>query len=227
MFTIIMPMDPNRLEQFKVTKRAYDAMPQTKEFIIPTRNEPVISKHLTEHSLGKDVRIIPYTVEAGFNCSKALNIGVRNATYDFVIISCPEVKPLTPVLEQLEKVLGTNVVCKVLDENENGEATRSLVRRGFRDRTPGFYFLAMYNKADIESINGWDEDFMKGYAYEDVDFGERWNRAKLPFVVRDDILGLHQYHPRGETIPGGQIINKQKFAQNNIAGVIRCVNGLV
>jgi predicted glycosyltransferase involved in capsule biosynthesis len=70
----------------------------------------------------------------------------------------------------------------------------SLVHKGFRDMTPAMYFLAMFNKRDIEAINGWDEAFMQGYAYEDDDFGQRWVRAGLPFQLREDIQGVHQYH---------------------------------
>src|SRR3989344_1727538 len=81
MFSIIVPLDPNRLEQFKTTKRAYDEMPQTKEFIIPTRNESVIRQYFDRHELHKDAKIIPYTIEGGFNVSKALNIATREAQY--------------------------------------------------------------------------------------------------------------------------------------------------
>ena len=227
MFSIITPLDPNRLDQFKVTKQAYDVMQQTKEFIIPTRNEPFIRNFLEKHDLMKDVIIIPYRVEAGFNCSKALNLGTRTAKYDSLIITSPEVMPITLVLEQLEQLIGQNVLCKVVDEDEQGNISRSLVRRRYRDKSPAFYFLAMFNKADVEKINGWDEDFMLGYAFEDTDFGERWNRAGLPFIVRDDIQGRHQYHPRTETVPGGLAVNRQKFEENNAAGVVKCTNGLV
>lgn len=226
MFSIITPLDPNRLEQFKVTKRAYDAMPQKKEFIIPTRNYGEIKEYFNEHNLNSDVKIVPYTVEVGFNCSKALNIGTRLAQYPSIIITSPEVRPLTPVLEQLEQLAGTNVICKVVDEDEHNSVIKSLVSTRFRSESPRMYFLAMFNKADIEKVNGWDEEFMKGYAYEDEDFGARWNRAKIPFVVRDDIQGRHQYHPRGETIPGGLTLNRQKLRENNEAEIIRCANGL-
>ena len=226
MFSFVFPMDANRLEQFTNTKRAYDKMPQTKEFVIMTRMEVEVSKYLDEHGLLKDVRLIPYTVDKGFNCSKALNIGARSAKYSSIIITSPEVKPITPVLEQLEKLVGTNVLCQVFDEDENHKVVKSLVSSRFRSESPRMYFLAMFNKSDIEKINGWDEDFMKGYAFEDDDFGARWARAKIPFVMRDDIQGVHQYHPRGETIAGGKEINRQKFKENNAAGVIKCANGL-
>lgn len=226
MFSIILPMDTDRLEQFTNTKRAYDSMPQKKEFIIPTRTKHKVAKYLDENDLIKDVRLIPYKVEVGFNCSKALNIGVRNAKYDNIIITSPEVKPLTNVLEQLSEHVGKNIICEVLDEDENHKVVMSLVNKSFRNDSPAYYFLAMFNKKDIEAINGWDEEFMRGYAYEDNDFGERWNRAGLPFEIREDIQGQHQYHPRTETIPGGANTNFTTFNQNNAKGVIKCLNGL-
>ena len=225
MFSIITPLDPDRLELFKETKRVYDSMPQKKEFIIPTRNEEVVRKYLHELELDKDVKIVPYTVDIGFNCSKALNLGVLNAKYSQIIITSPEVKPTTPVLSQLEKLLGSNVICQVWDENKNGSFGKSLVKH-FKSKSPSKYFLAMFNKIDILKINGWDEDFMKGYAYEDADFGERWVRANIPCVVRLDIQALHQYHLRKETIPDGGAINRQKFLENNAEKVIKCRNGI-
>lgn len=226
MFSFVFPMDKDRLEQFANTKRAYDSMPQVKEFVIPTRFKEEVSAYLKKHKLDKDVRLISYTVEKGFNCSKALNIGVRNAKYDHIIITSPEVKPLSNVLEQLEDSLGENVICSVSDEAENGELT-SLVHQGYRSDTPGMYFLAMFNKSDIETINGWDEEFMNGYAYEDNDFGSRWVRAELPFRLREDIRAVHQYHERSESIPGGISINLELYNKNNANGVVRCKNGLV
>ena len=225
MFSIVMPLDDNRLRQFKNTKRVYDRMPQKKEYIIPTRSAPTLRKYFAKYKLGRCVRIIPYTIKVGFNCSEALNLGVRSAKYSSIIITSPEVKPLTPVLAQLEKVLGANVVGQVWDGDENGGKGKSLINTHYREKNPAIYFLAMFNKTDIEKINGWDEDFMKGYAFEDKDFGERWVRAGIPFVVRDDIQALHQYHERGETIPGGLEINRQKFIENYAKRITRCTNG--
>lgn len=226
MFSIIMPIDPNRFEQFKNTKRVYDKMPERKEFVMPTRNYDKVREYFEEHNLLKNVRLLPYEHKIGFNPSKALNLGVKNAKYDQIIITSPEVMPRTEVLSQLKEFKGKNVVCQVWDQLEDGSIGSSLVHRGFRSDTPGMYFLAMFNKMDIEVINGWDEDFMKGYAFEDNDFGDRWVRAGLPFTVRDDIQAVHQYHPRSETIPSGFHINQQKLYENTQNHVIRCKNGL-
>lgn len=219
-------MDSNRLEQFTITKRVYDTMPQKKEFIIPTREIDAVRRYLRANKLSKDVRLIPYEVEKGFNCSKALNIGVRQAKYDRIVITSPEVKPTTDVLAQFEDSPGVNIVTEVSDEDINGSLT-PLVTKYFRGENPGMYFLACFNKADIETINGWDEDFMKGYAYEDNDFGDRWVRAGLPFEIREDIRAVHQYHPRSETVPNGFNINARKYNENNERRVIRPINGLI
>lgn len=224
-----MPLDSydnKRLEQFIKTKQVYDVMSQKKEFIIPTRSAPQLRRYLDKHNLNKDVRMIPYVHKKGFNCSKALNIGVRNAKFPHIIITSPEVIPLTPVLKQLESLLGSNVVCQVFDENQNGDRSWSLVNHRPLSRTPGYYFLAMFNKVDIEKINGWDEEFMKGYAYEDADFGNRWVRANLPFMVRCDIQAVHQYHPREETLSEGGPINLKRYELNNAEGLIQCHKGL-
>lgn len=226
MFSIILPMDTNRLEQFKETKRVYDKMPQVKEFIIPTRSSRDVEMYLKRFKLMKDVRIIPYVHREGFNPSKAFNIGVRNAKYENIIITSPEVKPMSPVLEQLSECLDKNVICEVSDQDVAGNLT-VLVSEIYRGETPAMYFLGMFRKEDIEKINGWDEEFMKGYAYEDDDFGARWVRAGLPFEIREDIKAIHLYHPRSESIPGGLTTNEQLYRNNTNNGITRCVNGLV
>lgn len=225
MFSIIAPMDTNRLEQFLHTKRAYDESPIEKEFLIPTRSYLEVMTYLEKHQLLKDVNLIPYEHERGFNPSMALNLGLSNAKYENIIVTSPEVKPLTDVLGQLSGYKGKNVICQTFDQDADGNLN-VLVCKGYRDKTPAMYFLAMFQKKDIEAINGWDEDFMLGYAYEDNDFGERWKRAGLPFKVVDHIKALHQYHPRGETIKGGSNINFAKFNENNDKGVIRCEHGM-
>lgn len=226
MYSIITPLDVGRLEQFANTKRAYDSFPQKKEFIIPTRTRKEVEAYLRDNKLMKDVRFISYVTGEGFNVSKALNLGVRDAKFEQIIITSPEILPLTNVLDELEPLIGQNVICQVYDQNEDLTTGISLVNTRFRSHSPCMYFLAMFNKSDIEKINGWDEAFMNGYAYEDDDFGARWNRAQIPFIVKDDIQALHQWHPRHETIQNGTDINHRQFELNNANGIIRPEKGL-
>lgn len=84
----------------------------------------------------------------------------------------------------------------------------------------------MFNKSDIEKINGWDNAFMNGYAYEDTDFGSRWVRAGISFVVSDDIRAIHQYHERKDTVPNGLQTNYDNFRHNLDNHITYCENGL-
>jgi len=227
MFSIIMPLDLGRFEQFSRVKQWYDAQSHLKEFVISTRFPAQVGKYLEEQGLVKDVRLIPYKHEVGFNPSKALNLGVKKAKNNTVIITSPEVLPLTPVLDQFYTLKGKNVIAQVFDQNEDGSTGISLVNRNFRGDTPAMYFLAMFNKPDIYKVNGWDEAFMDGYAYEDNDFGDRWVAAGLPFEMREEIQGLHLWHPRAETIEGGSGRNYNLYMDNKAAGVIKPVNGIV
>lgn len=227
MFSIVMPLDLGRFRQFAKTKKWYDAQPQEKEFLIPTRYYDKVAQYLDDKGLAKNVRLLPYSHKTGFNPAKALNLGVKHARFDNIIITSPEVIPKTPVLDQFATLLGKNVLAQVFDQNEDGSEGISLINRDFRSESPAMYFLALFNKSDIEKINGWDEAFMDGYAWEDNDFGARWNRAELPFEVRDEIQGFHQWHPRLESIPGGFQKNADLLEENKRNGVVRCKNGII
>lgn len=221
-------MDADRFNLFANTKRVYDCMPRHKEFIILTRQIEQVSTYLTSHHLMRDVRLISYWYDNGFNPAHAFNLGVKLARYQTIIITCPEVRPMPDVLDKLSYRIGRNVVCQVWNLDPDGIPMMSLVNSQYRSSTPGFYFLAMFNKSDIQTINGWDERFMQGHSHEDEDFGNRWVRAGLPFEIADDIQADHQYHGlSGELVEGANEINMNLLEENNINGVTRCKNGLV
>jgi hypothetical protein len=200
MFSLIFPFDMDRLCLFQKTLNKYKeyGVPDNTEFIIVTRHKDM-EEILMQLPEGLNYRIIQYTWDKStFNPSLALNLGVKNATYDNIIITCPEVLPISNVLQQLSILSGKNILCQCYDEAPDGSISMSLVNSQFRSEHPGMYFLAMFQKEDIEKINGWDENFMNFYAHEDVDFGHRFNRAGLKFEMHDEIEARHQYHIRGD-----------------------------
>ena len=198
MISIIFPFDIDRLQLFKNTLNKYNQGIDNIEFIIVTRHKDS-EEILMQLPQGLNYRVIQYTWDKdSFNPSMALNLGVKHATYNNIVITCPEVMPMTNVIEQLKDNLGKNILCQVFDEDCNNQITMSLVNSTFRSEHPGMYFLAMFQKEDILKINGWDEEFMNFYAHEDVDFGYRFNRAGLKFEMHDEIQARHQYHTRGD-----------------------------
>ena len=191
--SIVFPCDTNRVPLFLNTLAKYQ------EFGIPKKVEIIIvSRTFTELVIpGVDIKVVHYKHDGEFFCpSLAFNLGVKAAKYKNIIVGHPEVKPLNDVLSLLFKSKRRNYVCRVLDLNENGERTGVLFGTGHREEWIGLYFLACYKREDIEAINGWDMRFMDGYANEDIDFGQRLLNAKKPCIIRDDIMGEHQWHSR-------------------------------
>lgn len=226
MFSIVMPIDSGRESLIKKTVAKYVELGlQGCEFVFVTRS-------LTEAAIRKEVgsdidmqTIVYEHTDTWFNPSRALNLGVVSSKYDELIITCPEVKPKTNVIAQLAAFPGSVVICKVFDE-VNGVATRALVGTGYRDQNPAMYFLIKFTKKSILDINGWDEEFMKGYAYEDYDFGTRFIRAGLSCEMHDEIQAIHQEHPRLNHLSNHGVVNKNHFEYNNNNNIIKPVNGL-
>lgn len=220
--SIIVPCDIDRLDQFKKTYRAYldRGMPLGLdwEFILVTRTIDSVDL--------PGVRVVKYVHEGPyFNASKAFNIGVVEAKYSTVAVTSPEVVPVTDVINQWFSKPEGNYICTAFDQDEHGVLTE-LVKPGKMDHIPSMYFLGIFRKEDILKINGWDEDFMAGFSWEDVDFGERFHRANLQFQVAGDMQVLHQYHPRNYHNPGWEI--NAAVLKNNIKNyAIRCINGII
>ena len=218
--SIIMPCENERIPLLFKTLHQYMnfGFPFPVEFVIPTRTIPnlIIPK--------LDIRVVHYK-HNGYVQPIALNLGVRNAKNENVMITCPEIMPITNVLGQLKTKMRGNYQCQVFDLDPSGNRTMSLVNSGFRGNTPGKYFLAVFKKEDIEKINGWDENF-NGYCFEDDDFGERFVRCGLKFQMLDEVVGEHQYHKRG-SVDDKFYHNKRLFEENNKRKLIKPKNGLI
>lgn len=220
--SIVVPCDGSRYELFKTTHATYMSygVPSNLnvEFIL-------VSRTIKSTDL-QGVRIVNYEHNGNhFNPAKAFNLGVAAARYNTIFITCPEVKPVTNVLDQFTELAPGNYICRAFDQGVTGAIT-DLVKCGLKDHIPSMYFLGIFRKEDILKINGWDEDFMQGSSWEDIDFGERFSRAQLTFKVLDDVKVLHMYHPRGDDKVGWEI--NWGVLQGNINTLAtRCRNGIV
>lgn len=220
--SIIVPCDGSRYELFKTTYATYmcHGIPfgLEVEFIMVSRTIQSCNLPL--------VRVVNYQhVGKYFNPAKALNLGVANSRYSNVFITCPEVKPVTNILEQFNKLGPGNYICRAYDQSDSGTIS-DLVCHGLKDHIPSMYFLGIFRKDDLLKINGWDEEFMVGSCWEDIDFGERFTRAELSFQVREEMKVLHMYHPRNYNTPGWDL-NWAVLQSNIAANLVRCKNGIL
>lgn len=221
--SIVMPCELDRAPLLMYTLGNYikQGFPIKVEFIIVSRT----IKNFGFSAL--DIRLVNYEWKGEyFNPSKALNIGVREAKYKNVMITCPEVYPVSNVLEQLHTNIRGNYICQVFDQNSDGKRVMSLVNSSFR-AVPSMYFMAVFKKEDLEYINGWDEDFMGGYAWEDDDFGLRFKNSGLKYTMKDAIVGEHQYHPREDLgSEGGRRNRHILLTKHKVKDYFYCKNGL-
>jgi hypothetical protein len=231
MFSIIIPCDKSpdddRFLLLNKTLEVYHTLhpdlytqfPKL-EFILVTRTGGTVW-----HRIDKTVH---YKFDGDcFNPSLALNLGIAAAVNRNVIITCPEVMPVTPVLYQLAEEIGNTVLASAY-QNED-----VLVSSSHRNQYAGLYYLAMYDKIDLLLLNGLDEDFMNGYAWEDTDFGERFKRAGFIHKVKDEIKVIHQNHVQLNSLENNEIRlekwarNEKVFKNNNAKNIIRVKNGIV
>jgi len=190
--TIIIPCEYNRIDLLKNTFKAYGkfGVPKDTSVLIVTRD----MKPFTV--LGIRVGFLHYRYPGEYiNPSMALNTGLKYAG-DNVIVTSPEVMPITNVLKQFKELPRGNYLAQVWDLNKDGSRKISLVNKHFRATTPAMYFLAHFKREDLITVNGWDEEYMNGHGYEDTDFGWRWSITGLPFQLREEIQAEHQWHSR-------------------------------
>lgn len=230
-YSILIPCDEDRFPELVLTLERYRELGIERheyEVLVPTRslNEETHLKHL--QAAVPNVRLLPYQYEGEyFNPVKALNLAARSARYDQLIVQSPEVYPLTDVLTQFACLGEGNYVARVWDSDQAGNYTAELTASDrFIKDLAGRYFLACYRKADVELINGWDEDFMGGYCFDDNDFGHRWALAGLPISLRMDIRAVHRWHARFPGQSEGWQRNRELFEMKACLGRARCDHGL-
>ncbi len=60
------------------------------------------------------------------------------------------------------------------------------------------YWLMGAKTEWLDAIGGWDEEYLKGIAFEDNDFSARLFDQVKKFVIDDAVTVIHQSHPRNE-----------------------------
>lgn len=224
-------MEEGRIPLYKNTMDEFEkyGFPEELEILIVSRTIKDLA--LVEYK-DIDVKLINYEWKgAYFTPSMGFNEGVKVAKYDNLVIAYPEVKPITNFFGILKGLPRKNYLSTVWDIGEKGNRTQVLVSKGFRYSTPAFYFLAVYKKEDILKINGWDEEFMKGYWYDDDEFGWRLHASGADWEIRSDIQGEHQYHSRAfytktKEDRMGMTLNQERYYSLIKGTLFKCKNGI-
>ena len=184
-----------------------------------------LEEYLKEFSFLKIIRIEKEN-KWHINSCVPYNIGIREAVGDIIILQNPEClhvhDVLTYVNENIDDSKYITISTYALDE----ESTQTQLKnydintiKKFIEKSPqeleirnkgqhmGWYnhskfrpthyhFCSAITKKNMNKLNGFDERYSYGIGYEDNEFLERVKRLKLKLSIADDILVIHQYHPK-------------------------------
>ncbi len=133
------------------------------------------------------------------NRSRAMNIGIRQACGDVVLLQCPEVYHGAGVIKHLLKAVNEHTAvfptCWSLDKDGMVDTQYC----GPKNRRPVFFCGAMLRKHFL-AVNGIDEDYTLP-GWDDNDLAMRlFNGLGLRAVFRGDLQVYHQWHPRPRNI---------------------------
>jgi len=139
----------------------------------------------------------------------SLNVGVKAASTDIVILSCPEIWHMNDciksTLEEFELNDSKIMVMPTGKDDENKECLDYLLTK-YTDVSPNLYdrcchlnckvpfLLGMYKK-DYIDIGGYDEDFMEGVGRDDRDFVERMLQNGCRYIETPGKI-VHLWHER-------------------------------
>lgn len=139
------------------------------------------------------------------NPSAAINVGLRKAKGDWIILTSPEVRWVRPTnlvhfKERTDRARSAPRLTDVFVADVWDDQYHMYISGGANVRP--LHFLCAYSRhLLVDVLGGFEEAYMGGWAFEDLDVLKRLYRAGAEFHGVRDILGLHQQHPRPEFSP--------------------------
>lgn len=138
------------------------------------------------------------------------NLGALNARGEYLVLTNPEGMHRSDILQGLDEEFEGNsdiyVVCSCLSVKATSlSLAQSQVTGGlwyqhsvFRD--VGLHFCSSLPAKIYSWLQGFDEEYAKGYAFDDDDFRNKIIEALIPIVTRDDLATLHLRHDKSQPI---------------------------
>lgn len=128
----------------------------------------------------------------------AFNYGVSQAVGSFVVLTNPECMHSVDVLkgfdDEFEKNEDCYVVCGCEARKQNGAF--DMWYQHSVHRNVCLHFCTAISRTLFMLLHGFPPEFDGGYCFDDDAFRERVKRAGIPFVLRDDLLVIHQWHSK-------------------------------
>jgi len=120
---------------------------------------------------------------------KGFDDHLRNRFFDYVIASCgngyPEMK-----MGVDHKILNSCIPLQKYDQRRLAWYQHSI------QRPSNYNFCSVIHKSIFKDVDGWDEQYSDGVGYDDNDWRDSLEMLEVPFVAKDDLITIHQYHEK-------------------------------
>jgi hypothetical protein len=153
-----------------------------------------------------------------YNPAILYNHGVKNSIGDFVLITEPECLHTVDILSGMDEEFAKDpnccVVCGCQSYNQQGQFHKWWQHSVYRDtRSP--WCNGVSQKAYLDS-GGIPEEFAEGYAFDDNALRAVLENHGVRFVLRDDLLVIHQWHFKHQVPNRNQLHEKNKKLFNQM-----------
>lgn len=126
-----------------------------------------------------------------FNSGIPNNMGIAKADGDIILLQNPECIHIHDIL---------SYVAKNVTENNYVSISTYGIGFGWYNHSifkPVYYpFCAAMTKENMKKLGGFDERYAMGVGYDDNDLVDRITRLGLQKIIADDVLVIHQQHPK-------------------------------
>lgn len=158
----------------------------------------------------KDIPIVFRNYESAvINPSVLFNRAAKLSNGKYLIVTNPECFHMNDVLagldEEFEKDKYAYVVCACesskknsmwIEKFEDFKYTHHMWYQHSEHRNECYHFCNAISRSMYFLIGGFNEQFANGLCFDDDDFRERVKDGQLHFVIRDDLLVIHQHHAK-------------------------------
>lgn len=156
-----------------------------------TDEEKVLCRETLKVSL-HNTTAIEVDNEGCYNPSKVYNALSQIAKGDIFVLTNPEIQHETAIFCGLDEEFTNSpnkyIVCAC--KNGDGWYQHSL------HNNRKLHFLSAITAVNYQNIGGFDEEYSKGISYDDDDLIRTVEDYGLDVILRDDLIGVHQDHPR-------------------------------
>jgi len=231
-YSIIMPYY-DRIEQLRNTLESFVRLYSDRDdfqVVIVLDNKLTVGMERQYYSLTSEynehlqISTIWSSGQNVYNPATAFNEGADWASGEILILTSPECQHEINILAGLdiefEKTKDVYVVCACKALTHTGKM--KMWYQHSEHRNAQYHFCTALSAENYNKVGGFNEEYTSGYGYDDNSFRDRIKRAGIPFINRDDLLTIHQWHEKIRPENWRELLKRNKLLYESEFRDVNC-----